>query len=72
MQCAQVSSQFPNLWVAQLLPKGWHLAFDPGGNHLTNPGIASVQIVQVRSFVTARVVSMAMRTIHQEQMPALR
>ena len=45
MQCAQVSSQFPNLWVAQFLPERWHLAFDSRRNHVVNPGVASVQIM---------------------------
>jgi hypothetical protein len=54
----------PYVWVAQLLPERWHLAFDSGGNHLMNPVVASVQIMQVGPFVTARIVSMAMRAIH--------
>jgi hypothetical protein len=36
-----------------------------------NPGVASVQIMQVGSPVAARIVSMAMRAIHHEQMLAL-
>jgi hypothetical protein len=36
-----------------------------------NPGVASVQIMQIGPFVAARIVSMAMRAIHQKQMPAL-
>jgi hypothetical protein len=62
----------PYVWVAQLLPERWHLAFDSGGNHLMNSGIAPVQIIQVGPFVAVRIVSMAMRTILQKQMPALR
>ena len=37
-----------------------------------NPGVASVQIMQIGAFVAMRIVSMAMRAIHQKQMPALR
>ena len=37
-----------------------------------NPGVASVQIMQIGPFVAMRIVSMAMRAIHQKQMPALR
>ena len=37
-----------------------------------NPGVAFVQIMQIRPFVAMRIVSMAMRAIHQKQMPALR
>jgi hypothetical protein len=62
----------PYVWVTQLLPEGWHLAFDSGDNHLMNPGVASVQIMQIGPFVAMRIVSMAMRAIHQKQMPALR
>jgi hypothetical protein len=62
----------PYVWIAQLLPERWHLAFDSGGNHLMNSGIAPVQIMQVGPFVAVRIVSVAMRTIHQKQMPALR
>ena len=59
----------PDIWVAQLLPERWHLAFDSGGNHLMNPNVASVQIMQVGSLIAARIVSMAMRAVHQKQMP---
>ncbi len=45
VQGPQVSSQFPNLWVAQFLPERWHLAFDSRRNHVVNPGVASVQIM---------------------------
>jgi hypothetical protein len=62
----------PYVWFAQLLPERWHLAFDSGGNNLMNPGVASVQIMQIGSLVAARIVSVAMRAIHQKQMPALR
>jgi hypothetical protein len=51
----------PYVWVSQLLPERWHLVFDSGDNHLMNPGVASVQIMQVGSLVAARIVSMAMR-----------
>jgi hypothetical protein len=54
----------PYVWVAQLLPESWHLASDSGDNHLMNPGVASVQIMQVGPFVAMRIVSMAMRAIH--------
>jgi hypothetical protein len=37
-----------------------------------NPGVASVQIVQIGAFVAICIVSMAMRAIQQKQMPALR
>ena len=37
-----------------------------------NPSVVSVQIVQIGPFVAVRIVSMAMRAIHQKQMPALR
>jgi hypothetical protein len=47
--------------VLQLLSERWHLAFYSGGNHLMNPGVASVQIMQLGSLVAARIVSMAMR-----------
>jgi hypothetical protein len=60
------------VWVAQLLPERWHLAFDSDSNHLMNPRVASVQIMQVGSLIAARIVSMAVRAIHQKQMPALR
>jgi hypothetical protein len=62
----------PYVWVAQLLPERWHLAFDSGGNHLMNPGLAFVQIMQIGPLIAMRIVSMAMRAIHQKQMPALR
>jgi hypothetical protein len=54
----------PYVWVTQLLPEGRHLAFDSGGNHLMNPSVVSVQIVQIGSFVAMCIVSMAMRAIH--------
>jgi hypothetical protein len=54
----------PYVWVAQLLPERWHLAFDSGDNHLMNPGVAFVQIMQIGPFVAMRIVSMAMRAIH--------
>jgi hypothetical protein len=60
------------VWVAQLLPERWHLAFDSGDNHLMNPGVAPAQIMQIGPFVAVRIVSVAMRTIHQKQMPASR
>jgi len=47
-----------------LFPERWHLAFDPSDNHLVNPGVASVQSMQIGSLVAARIVSMAMRAIH--------
>jgi hypothetical protein len=62
----------PYVWVAQLLPERWHLAFDSGDNHLMNSGVAFVQIMQIGPFVAMRIVSMAMRAIHHEQMLALR
>jgi hypothetical protein len=61
----------PYVWFAQLIPERWHLAFDSGGNHLTNASIAPVEIMQIGPFA-ARIVSMAMRAIHHEHMPALR
>jgi hypothetical protein len=62
----------PYVWVAQLLPERWHLAFDSGGNNLMNPGVASVQITQVGSLAPARIVSVAMRAIHQKTNAGLR
>jgi len=37
-----------------------------------NPGVASVQIMQIGPFVPARITAMTVRAIHHEQMPALR
>jgi hypothetical protein len=62
----------PYVWVAELLPERWHLAFESGDNHLMNPGVASVQIMQIGPFVAARIIAMTVRAIHHEQMPALR
>jgi hypothetical protein len=61
----------PYVWVSQFLPERWHLAFDSGGNHLMNPGVAPVQIMQIGPFA-ARIIAMTMGAIHHEQMPALR
>jgi hypothetical protein len=55
----------PYIWVAQLFSKGWHLAFDSGGHHLMNPGVASVQIVQIGPLVAARIIAMTMGAVHQ-------
>ena len=67
MQRSQISDQLPYVWIAELLSKRWYLAFDSRSNHLMNPGVASVQIVQIRAFV-----AMTVRAIQQEQLPALR
>jgi hypothetical protein len=61
----------PYVWLAQLFAEGWHLAFDSGGNHLTNASIAPVEIMQIGPFA-ARIKAMTMGAIHHEQMPALR
>jgi hypothetical protein len=50
--------------IAQLLTERRHLAFNASGNDLMNPRVAFVQI--------RRIVCVAMRTIHQKEMPALR
>ena len=72
VQCSQISDQLPYVWIAELFSERWHLAFDSRSNHLMNPVVASVQIMQIRAFVAVRILSMTMRAIHQKQMPALR
>jgi hypothetical protein len=47
LQRPEVSGQFPNLWLAQLFAERWHLAFDSGGDHLTNASIALVEIMLI-------------------------
>jgi len=54
----------PYVWVTQLLPERWHLAFDSGDNHLMNSGVAFVQIMQIGPFVAMRIIAVAMRAIH--------
>jgi len=54
LQRPEVSRQFPDLWLAQLFSERWHLAFNSGGNHLTNAGVAPVEIMQIRPLVAAR------------------
>jgi len=54
----------PYVWVAQLLSERWHLAFNSGGNYLMNPGVASVQIMQIGALIAAGIVSMAMGAVH--------
>ena len=36
-----------------------------------NPGVASVQIMQIGPFIAMRIISMAMRAIHEKEMSAL-
>ena len=72
MQRSQISDQLPYVWIAELLSRRWYLAFDSRSNHLMNPGVTSVQIVQIRAFVAMCNVAMTVCAIQQEQLPALR
>jgi hypothetical protein len=71
VKCPDIRNQLPHVWIAQLLPERWHFTFDSSGNHLMDPSVASVQIMQIGPFIAMRIVSMTMRAIHQKQMPTL-
>jgi len=54
---SQISGQLSDFGLAKLFCEGRHLAFDPTGNDLVNARVAFMQIVQVGSFIAARIIA---------------
>ena len=71
LQGAEVGNQVLNIRIFELFGEGGHFAFDASFDDGCNSGIALTQVVEVRSFVPARIVSMAVRAVMVEQVVAL-
>jgi hypothetical protein len=72
LQRPNVSGQFQNLWLAQLLPNDGSSPLIPAVNTSRMRASLLVKVMQIGPFVPARIIAMTVRAIHHEQMPALR
>jgi len=71
LQSPEVGDKVLNIRIFELFGEGGHFAFDASFDDGCNSSIALTEVVEVRSFVPARIVSMAVRAVVVEQVVAL-